>query len=246
MYFEQSPPGDLTSIVDCFWYAQSNQQVKLILPDGCQDWIFRYQQNLSASLIGSMTQAQSIHLNQPQIFFAIRFKPGALSLLHPIPMNEITNQDIELYDIFKLSNASRQALEIDHLDFQQFIKVMTLELRQRLKQADTQNLALVHYLRKTQQGQVQQTAESMKISRRQFQRLFNHHFGYSPRFYAKVMRFNQLVKQAKIKTESWAELALACGYFDQAHMNRDVKCLSGFTPAKLTKHLDVPNVQSID
>ena len=32
---------------------------------------------------------------------------------------------------------------------------------------------------------------------------------------------------------SWAEIALDCGYFDQAHMNRDFRQFAGASPSEL-------------
>lgn len=84
--------------------------------------------------------------------------------------------------------------------------------------------------------------ETHHISRRQLQRLFQNHFGYSPRFYAKVMRFNQLVNSLH-PAKSLIETALEHGYYDQAHMGREIKQLSGLTPSQLI-HQSVTNVQS--
>jgi AraC-like DNA-binding protein len=33
--------------------------------------------------------------------------------------------------------------------------------------------------------------------------------------------------------QDWSELALDCGYFDQSHLIRECRSLSGFTPTEL-------------
>jgi AraC-like DNA-binding protein len=242
MYIEHAPSADLAHIVACFWHARVGQETHHILPDGCQDWIFHYDSSMSASLIGTMTHAQKIQCIEPTLFFGIRFKPGALSLLTAIPMSHITDQSIALYDAFAVSSATRQALAVGNLTLYQFANIMTLALRQQLAAVDRDKFALIRHLRHTREGQIQNMAHSMHISRRQLQRLFQNHFGYSPRFYAKVMRFNQLVNRLH-PAKSLIETALEHGYYDQAHMGREIKQLSGLTPSQLLQQ-SVPNVQS--
>ena len=242
MYIEQAPPVDLVHILDCFWQARVGLETELILPDGCQDWIFSYDSSISASLIGSMMQAQKFQRLEPSIFFGIRFKPGSLSLLTSMPMSYITDQSITLYDAFPVSSTTKHALELENLTIADFANIMSQELRQQLTTFNSDTVALIHHLRHTREGQIQNMAHSLQVSRRQLQRLFQNHFGYSPRFYSKVMRFNQLV-QSLHPTKPLLETALEKGYFDQAHMSREIKQLSGLTPRQLIQQC-VPNVQS--
>ena len=242
MYIEHAPSADLAHIVACFWHARVGQETHHILPDGCQDWIFHYDSSMSASLIGTMTHAQKIQCVEPSLFFGIRFKPGALSLFTSMPMNHITDQSLALYDAFAISSATQQALAVENLTLHQFASIMTQALRQQLATADRVRLELIQHLRHTREGQIQHMAHSLHISRRQLQRLFQNHFGYSPRFYAKVMRFNQLVNRLH-PAKSLIETALEHGYYDQAHMSREIKQLSGVTPSQLIP-LSVPTVPS--
>ncbi|MDY0137115.1 MAG: helix-turn-helix domain-containing protein [Thiomicrospira sp.] len=242
MYIEHAPPADLAQILDCFWHARVGQETQHILPDGCQDWIFRYDSSMSASVIGSMSQAQKLQCVEPSLFFGIRFQPGALSLFSTMPMSHITDQSIALYDAFAVSSATQQALAVDNLAIHEFASIMSQALRQKLAAVDRDRLALIQQLRRTREGQIQHMAHSLHISRRQLQRLFQNHFGYSPRFYAKVMRFTQLISHLD-PAKPLVQTALDLGYYDQAHMGREIKQLSGLTPSQLIQHA-VPNVQS--
>jgi AraC-like DNA-binding protein len=53
---------------------------------------------------------------------------------------------------------------------------------------------------------------------------------------ARVLRFQRglrLLKEDNARRRSWAEVAVLCGYYDQAHLNRDFRELAGCTPTEL-------------
>lgn len=63
---------------------------------------------------------------------------------------------------------------------------------------------------------------------------FKEQIGLSPKVMARVLRFHR----AKVMLEqralpSFAEVALACGYYDQGHLNREFRTLAGFTPSQM-------------
>jgi AraC-like DNA-binding protein len=58
--------------------------------------------------------------------------------------------------------------------------------------------------------------------------------GVSPKLAARLIRFDRLVRAADAEREPvWADLAQEQGYYDQAHLIREVKALSGTTPTRL-------------
>ena len=55
----------------------------------------------------------------------------------------------------------------------------------------------------------------------------------SPQAVASILRFAHAVERIRAADEeSWADLAIACGYYDQAHFNRDFRRYSGRTPCE--------------
>lgn len=80
---------------------------------------------------------------------------------------------------------------------------------------------------------VTRLAETVCLSRKQFQRVFSEHVGASPKDYMRIVRFHKaLYTLQNNPTMSFTTLAHECGYYDQAHMTNEFKLLSGYTPSQ--------------
>ena len=68
-------------------------------------------------------------------------------------------------------------------------------------------------------------------SARRFTEVFSREVGLTPKVYARVCRFQQAVQQLHRGAEvPWAELAMACGYYDQSHFANEFHAFSGVSP----------------
>jgi AraC-like DNA-binding protein len=57
----------------------------------------------------------------------------------------------------------------------------------------------------------------------------------SPKLYCRIQRFQRTVQQLHRGVDiPWAELALACGYYDQSHFANDFRAFSGISPTTYT------------
>jgi AraC-like DNA-binding protein len=77
-------------------------------------------------------------------------------------------------------------------------------------------------------------------SHRRFIELFSQTVGLTPKLYSRVLRFQkalQLVATDQSIDHSivWADLALAAGYSDQSHLNREFIEFAGITPEEYRK-----------
>lgn len=71
-------------------------------------------------------------------------------------------------------------------------------------------------------------------SHKHFITQFTEHIGLAPKAMARVLRFARAAELLKTSERSrLAEIALECGYYDQAHFTRDFRAFAGVTPTAL-------------
>lgn len=75
------------------------------------------------------------------------------------------------------------------------------------------------------------------LSREAFTRKFTRQFGIAPHAHNVVARLNDARRQLKLGTPP-ADVAVACGFFDQTHLGRHFLRVFGTTPGAYRKSLD--------
>lgn len=88
-------------------------------------------------------------------------------------------------------------------------------------------------------------AETIGWTRQHFARRFAGEFGLSPKLAARVVRFDRARRMLETPFLSIAQVAHACGYYDQAHLTREFTELAGVPPGRLFVD-DLPSVQDTD
>jgi AraC-like DNA-binding protein len=77
---------------------------------------------------------------------------------------------------------------------------------------------------------VQQLADEVCYSRRHFSQQFRKEIGVSPKLAARLFRFERACHLIGEKRLGLAQVALSCGYYDQAHLTREWYALAGCSP----------------
>jgi transcriptional regulator GlxA family with amidase domain len=90
-----------------------------------------------------------------------------------------------------------------------------------------------HRLRRTGgRASIGELAAELGWSHRRLIARFREQIGLAPKTVARVLRFDRAVATLGGSTcRGLAEIARDCGYFDQAHLNRDFRELAGTTPS---------------
>ena len=84
-------------------------------------------------------------------------------------------------------------------------------------------------------------AAELQLSRRRFIEIFTRDVGMTPKRYARVRRFQRALSLATTcPSRAWAQLALDCGYYDQAHLCREWAELTGLSPSAVVALTGTP------
>ncbi|HEX6360738.1 helix-turn-helix domain-containing protein [Actinophytocola sp.] len=157
----------------------------------------------------------------------LKLTPLGAYRLFGVPMNELTNRVVDLADVARLRPES---LDDDLRKLADQGPEPAREVAwawQRL--AATNGNALVNDL-----------AAEVGWSRRHLVNRFHAQVGLPPKTVARIMRFEELLRRLT-GAQRFAEVAAACGYYDQAHMNRDFREFAGTTPSEYLARF--PSVQ---
>ncbi len=91
---------------------------------------------------------------------------------------------------------------------------------------------------------VESLAGELGWSRRHLTARFRAEVGMAPKALARLLRFERAVERLR-GGEELAAIALGCGYYDQAHFNRDFRAYTGTSPAAYRQVTSVQDITSI-
>jgi AraC-like DNA-binding protein len=246
MRYRELPPAlRLRSFVESFWMLECDGgPAQRVVPDGHSELILN---------IGEPFEHLDARgwLRQPKYFFAgqirgplllrpggraqilgIRFTPHGAAALLELPMHELAGRFTPLDEF-----APRLQRELEHaLDSRDVVRVVEDALSRAIS-ARGSDRAIALAVRKIigSRGAVGLAglASDLNLCGRQFERRFNATVGLSPKVFCSLQRFTHVFRTISMGGLSWVDTALACGYYDQAHLIRDCKRFSGETPAVL-------------
>jgi AraC-like DNA-binding protein len=78
-----------------------------------------------------------------------------------------------------------------------------------------------------------------------FTRVFREQIGIPPKALARVLRFNRALGLVRGSAAPLGEVALTCGYYDQAHFNAEFRDFCGFAPSEYRARLHYPGSASL-
>ena len=171
-----------------------------------------------------------------QMGFQVNFTLlGAYRFLN-ITMSDIANRCLDLGDLLGDAEADRLADSFqDAADWPARFDLMDRFLLERLRHGRPMSPDIAWALKSLQASHgarsIGALSRDLSCSRKTLIQRFHAQIGLSPKAVANILRFAYAVERLKVADEeSWAELAIACGYYDQAHFNRDFRRYSGRTP----------------
>ena len=191
--------------------------------------------NLSSVIFGQQTEVTNRYVGNNFLLIQVVFKPGALYRLTGIPSQHLTNQYIDAQTIFSKEIKTVNNRINDCHSFTQMIKVVEQfllgELKRKCQPPHTLDISIAKLFSLDQMPSVDFLARASYQSNRSFERHFLQRMGVSPKYFLKVMRFeNAFRMKNKYPQRDWFTIAISCGYYDYQHLVKDYKELTGLTP----------------
>jgi len=165
----------------------------------------------------------------------IGFHPDGAARILTHPMHELAGCFTPLEDISKTLSRSLG----DALEFPDPIPTAEAALFSAEKASRSHDQLIAGAVRRITVGKgstdIAALARELGLSVRQLERRFAARVGLAPKEFCRIQRFTNVFRVLGEPSRKcdWVETALSCGYYDQAHLIRDFKTLTGSTPAIL-------------
>ena len=252
----------LAPYVKCIWSLESDGPIsgagrERILPDSCVELVFHFHDpyrthfaNGESALqprsfvVGQMKRFLEIEPAGRAGFLAVRFHARGAYLFFHRPLREVAAGVVDLEDLWR--DRAREWTERIALATGMGARVRFVEraLLALLGERSRTELAVDRALQIIEasggQIRVDDLAAEIGVSCRNLTRLFERAVGLSPKEFGRVSRFLRALRLLTAGDHrSLTDVALDCGFFDQAHFNHDFRELAGMSPGDLSTF---PNV----
>ncbi len=266
------PVGILGTLVDCLWYWQGapgphlqerllpNAEAAMILnlrdaPIAIYEDDGRMREYGHAVLSGARSNCFTIDCNQQERVVGVQFRPGGAFPFFRMPVSTLEDASFDMMDLWGdaaawvrervLAEATPQAM-LQTLK-ECLVERLTFAAGRRSNIRNEPHPAVLYMAGELDvcdsPTRVSTVTARIGMSQRRLAQLFHEQVGVSPKTFHRVRRFQHTLRRiGGQRCVDWADVAIECGYYDQAHLSHDFRLLAGMTPsaylAAATEHLN--------
>jgi AraC-like DNA-binding protein len=254
------PAPPLSDFVELLWlyqgYSQPHDKERL-LPDGSMELVVnlnedetrvydrrdpsRFQTTRGALLVGVQSEFFVLDTAEQNSVIGAHFKAGGAFPFFKMPAGEFHNQHLSLDLLWGTSarDMRDRLLEAPTPEgkFQIFEACLLAHASKPLLRHPAVNFALNEFGDLQGAPSIAQVTSQIGLSSRRFIDVFNDQVGLTPKLFCRVQRFQKVLRRIGMGREvDWSDIALDCGYFDQAHLIHDFRAFSGLSPTAYAAH----------
>lgn len=232
-YYPQPP---LSDFVELMWlydgYRVPHTQERL-LPTGTTTLVVNFALR-EVTLCGAHSTPFLLATERMVAHMGVHFQPGGAFPFFDLPANALQNTVLDLDSLWGSAvYCLRDRLLAAPTPLIKF-HLLEQALLARLASPVAHQAAVafaVQAMQHTPTHSLQAIVDQVGFSARRFGQLFAETVGLTPKLFSRVQRFQQVIQQTEGHTSvDWADLALRCGYFDQAHLIHDFRSFANLTP----------------
>ncbi len=274
MEFRQRVPRPpLDSCVEVIWVYQNDpvpHTLERILPTGSAQLIVNLKEDQTrlydpeaphrcATTVGTVlsgvhSRYQVIDTSEQEYVAGVAFKPAGTVAFMRVPAHETIDLDVPLEALWgvRRTNTLRERL-LERPSLEAKLDAIEAALREMWRSPGPHPAvayALTTFNRVPHATSIGAVTDAIGLSAKRFIERFKTEVGVTPKRFCRIRRFQQAVTLAHGRRDiDWAEVALDCGYFDQAHFIHDFRSFAGLTPtayqaARTSFHNHVKFLQS--
>jgi AraC-like DNA-binding protein len=210
-----------------------------IVPDACSDIVVIG--DVAPHVAGPATRTHVVPMPAHTTVVGIRFRPGAARAVFGCDADELRDADPDLRAVCGTSVAPLEITLADASSPHEQRAALEQWVRERLARRigrDVLALRAAHALVADPALSVAALGDRLGWSPRRLHREMTATCGYGPKTLQRIVRMQRTLRMALHRAlahrrPTLAMLALDAGYADQAHMTRDFRDLTGFTPREL-------------
>jgi AraC-like DNA-binding protein len=254
LFRQRVPKPPLDAFITSIWVFQNDPRphaLERVLPSGAAQLIINLKEDKTriyeevpphrcvegagTVLSGVHSRYQIIDTSEQEYVAGVAFRPGGTVPFTRMPAYEASDVDVPLealWGVRRTSDLRERLLERRGPE----AKLDALELAlEEMWGASTVHPAVSFALTRFDRGphgaSIERVTNEVGLSAKRFIERFKIEVGVTPKRYCRIRRFQQAVALAhEGRHVDWVQVALDCGYFDQAHFIHDFRSFAGITP----------------
>lgn len=243
----------LKSLIKYYWLLESDFEIEIsntLLPVNNIDIMINYSEKITYEKDSKVIEAGKIHFNGVRKsadiimqrgklkVLGISFFPWGIYPLLKIPVNEFTNQSINMEDILKEFTIKLEDKLIgNNMSMEENIKIIESELIREIN-FSYMNINIMKLFESFYSYpaylNIKSYSKKYNINIKQMERIFLKYTGVSPKVFKKISRFQNIINNLQ-NYKSLTELAHHYDYYDQSHFIKEFKVFSKVSPKQFLK-----------
>lgn len=254
LYLDHTPAPPLSEFIRILWYARVRDAAhprERVLPTGRVQVILNLSRDFlldcpegeadrrmpPSLVVGARSVYEIIDTSDMADLIGIVFEPGGFGLFAGDAVDLFSNCSVSLEDVWgapvrtlrdRLRELPAPESRLRCLENFLYAWIAPRLTRHGPWRPPEVAYALSAFHRQPSTATVSEVARRTGWSERRFSQVFREEVGLTPKVWCRVQRFQRAVQQLHAGQDvPWAELALDCGYYDQAHFANEFRAFSG-------------------
>ncbi len=196
---------------------------------------------------GLMKDFLIIESSKNSSMIVIQIRPGQAYNFFEFPLNEITNQIIELEDIWGTGFGELRERILEAAEPSDKITITEKYLTDLFEKQNSTKKIIDYTVAKINSCssfiEIKKLQNEIGISHKHFIHLFEKNIGVTPKYFLRLMKFQKVLSSINFQKKiNWAQLACNSGYYDQSHLINEFKKFTGFSPSNyLNQNIEYQN-----